>query len=59
LKTEGPTKIIDALNDLFDGGSPEWYCPKSSGQAKLNIIDESVQLLTPRENKNCWLLKNE
>ena len=59
LKTEGPTKIIDALNDLFDGGSP------MSGSiarkvvasfSKLNIIDESVQLLTPRENKILELL---
>jgi hypothetical protein len=45
LKTEGPTKIIDALNDLFDGGSPmsASIARKVASFSKLNIIDESVQ----------------
>lgn len=59
LKTEGPTKIIDALNDLFDGGSP-----MSSSIArkvvtsfsKFESIDENVMLLTPRENEILELL---
>jgi NarL family two-component system response regulator LiaR len=59
LKTEGPTKIIDALNDLFDGGSP-----MSSSIARkvvasfsnFEAIGESVLLLTPRENEILELL---
>lgn len=59
LKTEGPNKIIDALNDLFDGGSP-----MSSSIARkvvasfsrLETVDESVMLLTPRENEILELL---
>lgn len=59
LKTEGPTKIIDALNDLFDGGSPMSSSIARKVVAsfsKLDTIDESVQLLTPRENEILELL---
>ncbi|WP_163409215.1 response regulator [Flavobacterium ajazii] len=59
LKTEGPTKIIEALNDLFDGGSP-----MSSSIArkvvtsfsKFETTNESILLLTPRENEILELL---
>ncbi|MBZ4035948.1 response regulator transcription factor [Flavobacterium sp. 17A] len=59
LKTEGPTKIIEALNDLFDGGSP-----MSSSIArkvvtsfsKYETANESILLLTPRENEILELL---
>lgn len=59
LKTEGPTKIIEALNDLFDGGSP-----MSSSIArkvvtsfsKYEAANESILLLTPRENEILELL---
>jgi DNA-binding NarL/FixJ family response regulator len=59
LKTEGPTKIIEALNDLFDGGSP-----MSSSIArkvvtsfsKFEAANESILLLTPRENEILELL---
>lgn len=59
LKTEGPTKIIDALNDLFDGGSPMSSSIARKVVAsfsKLETIDESVMLLTPRENEILELL---
>jgi len=59
LKTEGPTKIIDALNDLFDGGSPMSSSIARKVVAsfsKFEGIDESVQLLTPRENEILELL---
>lgn len=59
LKTEGPTKIIEALNDLFDGGSP-----MSSSIArkvvtsfsKYEAANESILLLTHRENEILELL---
>ncbi len=59
LKTEGPTKIIDALNDLFDGGSPMSSSIARKVVAsfsKFEAIDESVLLLTPRENEILELL---
>lgn len=59
LKTEGPTKIIDALNDLFDGGSP-----MSSSIARKVVASFSkfksqnaeIQLLTAREKEILELL---
>ena len=59
LKTEGPTKIIDALNDLFDGGSPMSSSIARKVVAsfsKFEAIDENVILLTPRENEILELL---
>lgn len=59
LKTEGPTKIIEALNDLFDGGSPMSSSIARKVVAsfsKFEVIDESVMLLTPRENEILELL---
>lgn len=59
LKTEGPTKIIDALNDLFDGGSPMSSSIARKVVAsfsKFESVDESVLLLTPRENEILDLL---
>ena len=59
LKTEGPTKIIDALNDLFEGGSPMSSSIARKVVAsfsKFATIDESVLLLTPRENEILELL---
>lgn len=59
LKTEGPTKIIDALNDLFDGGSP-----MSSSIARKVVASFSkfgaqhaeIQMLTAREKEILELL---
>ncbi|WP_298397420.1 response regulator transcription factor [Flavobacterium sp.] len=59
LKTEGPTKIIDALNDLFDGGSPMSSSIARKVVAsfsKFESIDKNVMLLTPRENEILELL---
>lgn len=59
LKTEGPTKIIEALNDLFEGGSPMSSSIARKVVAsfsKFTAVDESVQLLTPRENEILDLL---
>lgn len=63
LKTEGPTKIIDALNDLFDGGSP-----MSSNIArkvvasfsKFESANSVIQSLTVREKEILeWLAKGK
>src|SRR5690606_26090360 len=59
LKTDGPTRIIDALDDLFDGGSP-----MSSSIARKVVASFSkfgkahleVQCLTQRENEILQLL---
>lgn len=59
LKTEGPIKIIAALDDLFDGGSP-----MSSSIARkvvasfssLSTDNENVELLTSREKEILTLL---
>ena len=59
LKTEGPIKIIDALNDLFDGGSPMSSSIARKVVAsfsKFESIDKNVMLLTPRENEILELL---
>lgn len=59
LKTEGPTKIIDALNDLFDGGSPMSSSIARKVVAsfsKFDSVDDNVVLLTPRENEILELL---
>lgn len=60
LKTEGPTRIIGALEDLFEGGSP-----MSSSIARKVVAsfskfgsqhNENLQLLTARENDILELL---
>ena len=59
LKTDGPTKIIDGLVDLFDGGSP-----MSSNIARKVVASFSrfetqhadIQLLTARERQTLDLL---
>jgi NarL family two-component system response regulator LiaR len=54
LKTDGPVKIIDALIDLFEGGSPMSNSIARKvveSFSKFESIDENVQLLTPRENE--------
>lgn len=59
LKTDGPTKIIDGLVDLFDGGSP-----MSSNIARKVVASFSrfetqhtdIQLLTARERQILDLL---
>lgn len=59
LKTEGPTKIIDSLNDLFDGGSPMSSSIARKVVAsfsKFEAIDENVLSLTARENEILELL---
>ncbi len=59
LKTEGPTKIIDALNDLFDGGSPMSSSIARKVVAsfsKFESVDKSLLLLTTRENEILDLL---
>lgn len=59
LKTEGPTKIIDALNDLFDGGSPMSSSIARKVVAsfsKFESKDTAIQSLTPRENEILELL---
>lgn len=59
LKTEGPTKIIDSLNDLFDGGSPMSSSIARKVVAsfsKFEAVDENVLLLTARENEILELL---
>lgn len=59
LKTEGPTKIIDALNDLFEGGSPMSSSIARKVVAsfsKFEAINENVLLLTLRENEILQLL---
>lgn len=59
LKTEGPTKIINALNDLFEGGSPMSSSIARKVVAsfsKLDIVDDFVMLLTARENEILELL---
>lgn len=59
LKTEGPTKIIDALNDLFDGGSPMSSSIARKVVAsfsKFEAKDSAIQSLTARENEILDLL---
>lgn len=59
LKTEGPTKIIDSLNDLFDGGSPMSSSIARKVVAsfsKFEAIDENLLSLTVRENEILELL---
>lgn len=59
LKTEGPNKIIDALNDLFEGGSP------MSGSIARKVVasfskfesrHDEIQSLTAREKEILDLL---
>lgn len=59
LKTEGPTKIIEALKDLFDGGSP------MSGSIARKVVvsfskfaaqHQEIQSLTAREKEILDLL---
>lgn len=59
LKTEGPTKIIDALNDLFDGGSPMSSSIARKVVAsfsKFELQNAEVQSLTQREKEILELL---
>ena len=59
LKTEGPTKIIDALNDLFEGGSPMSSSIARKVVAsfsKFEDIEKGILLLTVRENEILKLL---
>jgi NarL family two-component system response regulator LiaR len=59
LKTDGPIKIIDALVDLFEGGSPMSNSIARKVVAsfsKFENINENVQMLTSRENEILELL---
>lgn len=57
LKTEGPTKIIDALNDLFDGGSPMSSSIARKVVASFsNFQNKELETLTSREKEILNLL---
>ena len=57
LKTEGPTKIIDALNDLFDGGSPMSSTIARKVVASFSSFQNiELQTLTIREKEILNLL---
>lgn len=57
LKTEGPTKIIDALNDLFDGGSPMSSSIARKVVASFsNFQNKELETLTTREKEILNLL---
>lgn len=59
LKTDGPTKIIDALNDLFDGGSPMSSNIARKVVASFSRFEQQnpdIQSLTPREVQTLGLL---
>jgi DNA-binding NarL/FixJ family response regulator len=54
LKTDGPVKIINALDELFDGGSPMTSSIARKVVAsfsKVNINDTHVETLTVREKE--------
>lgn len=54
LKTDGPVKIINALDELFDGGSPMSSSIARKVVAsfsKVNINDANVETLTQREKE--------
>jgi DNA-binding NarL/FixJ family response regulator len=58
LKTDGPTKIIEALNDLFDGGSPMSSSIARKVVASFSKFEghDDLQGLTPREKEILDLL---
>lgn len=59
LKTEGPVKIISALDDLFDGGSPMSSSIARKVVASFSNFESSnknVELLTSREKEILHLL---
>ena len=54
LKTDGPVKIINALDELFEGGSPMTSSIARKVVAsfsKVNINDANVETLTAREKE--------
>ena len=54
LKTDGPVKIINALDELFEGGSPMTSSIARKVVAsfsKVNINDANVETLTLREKE--------
>jgi len=54
LKTDGPVKIINALDELFEGGSPMTSSIARKVVAsfsKVNINDANVETLTGREKE--------
>jgi NarL family two-component system response regulator LiaR len=54
LKTDGPVKIINALDELFDGGSPMTSSIARKVVAsfsKMNVNDANVETLTFREKE--------
>lgn len=54
LKTEGPVKIINALDELFEGGSPMTSSIARKVVAsfsKMNVNDANVETLTQREKE--------
>lgn len=63
LKTEGPTKIIGALDDLFDGGSPmtsNIARKVVASFSKFETKNSAIQSLTAREKEILeWLAKGK
>jgi len=54
LKTDGPVKIINALDELFEGGSPMTSSIARKVVAsfsKVNVNDTNVETLTGREKE--------
>jgi DNA-binding NarL/FixJ family response regulator len=54
LKTDGPVKIINALDELFEGGSPMTSSIARKVVAsfsKVNVNDANVEILTLREKE--------
>ncbi|MCF6131141.1 response regulator transcription factor [Flavobacterium wongokense] len=54
LKTDGPVKIINALDELFEGGSPMTSSIARKVVAsfsKMNVNDANVETLTVREKE--------
>ncbi|MGV3695740.1 response regulator transcription factor [Flavobacterium sp.] len=54
LKTDGPVKIINALDELFDGGSPMTSSIARKVVAsfsKVDVNDSNVEMLTLREKE--------
>lgn len=54
LKTDGPVKIINALDELFEGGSPMTSSIARKVVAsfsKMNVNDSNVETLTQREKE--------
>ena len=54
LKTDGPVKIINALNELFEGGSPMSSSIARKVVASFSKVDASninVETLTSRERE--------